>query len=114
MRWIIVILLFPLLRSQSCKKQASVKLPPCILDKIEAIQQQPKYNPPATVYRYLYAGSYVYLISSNCCDQYNYLYDRDCNIICAPTGGITGKGDSRCSNFKEMATDETLVWKDSR
>ena len=113
MKWLIVILLFTLLRSQTCKK-AGVKLPPCIADKIEAIQQQPKYNPSATVYRYLYAGSYVYLFSSNCCDQYNYLYDRDCNIICAPSGGITGKGDSRCSNFKQMATDETLVWKDER
>ena len=86
MRWLIVFLLFTLLRPQTCKKQAGVKLPPCIVDKIEAIQQQPKYNPPATVYRYLYAGS----------------------------GGFTGKGDSRCSNFKEMATDETLVWKDAR
>ncbi|HYV53555.1 MAG TPA: hypothetical protein VE933_03105 [Chitinophagaceae bacterium] len=114
MRWLIVILLFTLLGSQTCKKQGGVKLPPCIFDKIEAIQQQPKYNPPATVYRYLYAGNYVYLFSSNCCDQYNYLYDRDCNIICAPSGGFTGKGDSRCSNFKEMATDETLVWKDAR
>jgi hypothetical protein len=114
MRWLIVILLFILLGSQTCKKQGGVKLPPCIFDKIEAIQQQPKYNPPATVYRYLYAGNYVYLFSSNCCDQYNYLYDRDCNIICAPSGGFTGKGDSRCLNFKEMATDETLVWKDAR
>lgn len=113
MRWVIVILLFTLLRSESCKKHG-VKLPPCIVEKIEAVQQQPKYNPPATVYRYLYGGSYVYLFTSNCCDQYNYVYDRDCHIVCAPSGGITGKGDGRCLNFNEVATDKTLVWMDER
>ena len=114
MKWLIVILLLTLFRSESCKKKARIRLPPCIVDKIEAVQQQPKYNPQATVYRYLYAGTYVYLFSSNCCDQYNYVYDRDCNIVCAPSGGITGKGDGRCLNFKEVATDETLVWRDER
>jgi len=105
---------FMILQSQSCKKDGSIKLPPCIQSKIEAISQQPKYNPPATVYRYLYAGSYVFLFSSDCCDQYNYVYDRDCKVICAPSGGISGKGDGRCSNFSGMASDETLIWKDPR
>ena len=114
MKWIISILLFFLLQSQSCKKTTAVRIPACIQDKIEAILQQPKFNPPATVYRYMYEDKYVYLFSSNCCDQYNYLYDKDCNIICAPSGGITGRGDGRCSNFSQMASEETLVWKDPR
>jgi hypothetical protein len=114
MKWLIVILLFVFLQSETCKNGSSMKIPSCIAEKIEAIRQQPKYNPPASVYRYQYAGQYVYLISSNCCDQYNYVYDKSCNIICAPSGGITGKGDARCSNFNEMATEETLVWKDER
>jgi hypothetical protein len=114
MKWLIVILLFVILQSETCKKGAKIKLPSCIVEKIDAIQQQPKYNPPATVYRYLYGDQYVYLISSNCCDQYNYAYDMDCKIVCAPSGGFTGKGDGRCSNFKSIATDETLVWKDER
>ncbi len=106
--------LFIILQSQSCKKEAAIKLPACIQDKIEAIQQMPRYNPPASVYRYRYADKYVYLFSSDCCDQYNYLYDKDCNIICAPSGGLTGKGDNKCSNFNQVATDETLIWKDAR
>jgi hypothetical protein len=114
MKSLAAILLFALLQSQSCKKSAHIRLPPCIQDKIEAISQQPRYNPPATVYRYLYADKYVYLFSSDCCDQFNYLYDKDCNVICAPSGGITGRGDNRCPNFKAMASDETLVWKDDR
>lgn len=91
-----------------------MRIPPCIQGKIEAIQQLPRYNPPAAVYRYLYRDMYVYLFTSDCCDQYNYLYDKDCNVICAPSGGITGKGDGRCSNFGAVASDETLVWRDMR
>jgi len=114
MKWLIGALIFIVLQSQSCKKQAETRLPPCIRDKIEAMQQQPKFNPPATVYRYLYNEQYVFLFSSNCCDQYNYVYDKDCNVVCAPSGGFTGKGDGRCSNFDQMASDKTLVWQDTR
>ena len=114
MKWIVSLLLFTILQSQDCNKQRQVKIPPCIQEKIEAIEEQPKYNPPATVYRYLYNNKDVYLFSSDCCDQYNYLYDKDCNLICAPSGGITGKGDGKCANFKQMARDEQLIWKDPR
>jgi hypothetical protein len=107
-------MLFILLQSQSCKKEATIRVPSCVQEKIEAIRQQPKYNPAATVYRYLYADKYVYLFSSDCCDQYNYLYDKDCNTICAPSGGIAGKGDGRCTNFDQMASEKTLIWKDER
>ncbi len=106
--------LFIFLQSQGCKKERGIRVPPCIQSKIEAISQQPKYNPPATVYRYLYGDRYVYLFSSDCCDQYNYVYDKDCNVICAPSGGIAGRGDGRCSNFTQVASDETLIWKDQR
>lgn len=105
-------LLFVILKSESCKKGAAI--PSCIKRKIEEIQSQPRYNPPATVHRYLYKGEYVYLFSSPCCDQFNYLYDRNCKVLCAPTGGFTGRGDGNCPTFKDMATDETLIWKDDR
>jgi hypothetical protein len=114
MKWVVATVLFVFVQQGECKKERPLKVPPCIQSKIEAISQQPKYNPPATVYRYLYAGNYVYLFSSDCCDQYNYLYDKDCKLLCAPSGGIAGKGDGRCSNFSQMASDETLIWKDSR
>jgi len=114
MKWIIALGLFVVLQSKECKKDQAIRVPPCVQDKIQAIMQQPKYNPPATVYRYIYMDKYVYLFSSPCCDQFNYLYDKNCNIICAPTGGFTGKGDGKCANFKQMASDETLIWKDDR
>jgi len=114
MKWVFTAMLLLILQSQSCNKERPVRVPGCIQDKIEAIQQFPKYNPPATVRRYLYRNNYVYLFSSDCCDQFNYVYDKNCTIICAPSGGISGKGDGRCSNFFTVATEETLIWQDTR
>jgi hypothetical protein len=43
-----------------------------------------------------YKGKPAYLFQSLCCDQYDYLYDVNGNLICAPSGGIAGGGDGRC------------------
>jgi hypothetical protein len=113
MKWMLTAVVFALLQSHGCNKQ-NAKLPPCIQDKIDLVMQKPRYNPPATVYQYYYIDRYVYVFSSDCCDQYNYAYDKDCHPVCAPSGGITGKGDGRCPNFETQATGKTLVWKDGR
>ena len=89
-------------------------LPSCIQEKIAAIKQQPRWNPPAEVYEYEYEGKRVFYFSSDCCDQLNTVVDENCNYICAPSGGITGKGDRKCDNFTETARKVRLVWKDER
>lgn len=38
----------------------------------------------------------LYLIMSPCCDQFNYLYTAEGVRVCAPSGGLTGRGDGRC------------------
>jgi hypothetical protein len=43
-----------------------------------------------------YAGGPAYLIPSPCCDKYDYLYDSRGVILCAPSGGFTGRGDGSC------------------
>ena len=63
---------------------------------------------------YIYEGKQVFLFSSPCCDQYNNLYDKDCNLICAPSGGYTGKGDNKCPEFSSKAKHIRLLWKDDR
>lgn len=92
----------------------AASMPRCIQNKIDAIKKEARWNPPATVTRYLYKGKYVYAFSSNCCDQFNYVYDDQCNVICAPSGGFTGKGDNKCPEFAKEATEEMLIWKDER
>ena len=88
--------------------------PACIQSKIDSIKKLPVWNPPAEVHEYEYNGRKVYLISADCCDQFNSLVDENCNYICAPSGGFTGKGDRKCIDFHEKATHTRLVWKDER
>ncbi len=98
-----------------CSKQFSpTGLPDCIQQKINSIKGQPRWNPPAQVDEYLYNGKTVYLFSADCCDQYSVAYDMQCNAVCAPAGGLTGKGDRKCLDFFTTAKHVKLVWKDER
>jgi len=96
------------------KKNTEAGWSSCIQQKIDSIKKQPRWNPPATVNEYIYKGKTVYLFSSNCCDQYNIVYNNQCNYICAPSGGYTGKGDFKCEDFNASAMHVRLVWKDER
>jgi hypothetical protein len=98
----------------SKKKPVSVAVPACIQQKIDSLQAAPKANPPAEVAEYTYHGKTVYSISGNCCDQYNIVFDGDCQYVCAPSGGLTGQGDRRCADFGSDAKLVRVVWKDRR
>ncbi|CAF3402982.1 unnamed protein product [Rotaria socialis] len=89
-------------------------IPACIQEKIDSVLAGPVWNPPATITKYSYDDKTTYLFSSNCCDQFNSLYDESCNHICAPSGGFTGRGDGRCVNFQRDATFLGKVWVDTR
>ena len=112
--YILAPVLFLSIAQQKCGKNAAPAVPVCIQSKIDSIKQQPKWNPPASVTEYRYNGKRVFLFSSNCCDQYNQVFDEACNYLCAPTGGITGKGDRKCNDFAEKAELVKEVWKDER
>lgn len=90
------------------------EVPSCIMDKIEEIEGQSVWNPPAKIYRYQYDGATVYFVPSRCCDIMSTLYDENCNIICSPDGGIIGNGDGQCPDFFANRTEERLVWSDDR
>jgi hypothetical protein len=105
---------FLTIAAQKCQKQKKSAIPACIQQKIDQIKKEPKWNPPAEVHEYIYKDKTVFYFSSNCCDQYNVVYDENCNIICAPSGGITGKGDNKCADFNENAREVRLIWKDDR
>ena len=125
MKTILLLLSFALLTSEACDKKkknktqdetASVQLsiPACIQQKIDSIKKLPRFNPPAEVNEYMYKDKRVFLFSSDCCDNFNLLFDENCRYVCAPTGGITGKGDLSCTDFSEIAKLIKLVWKDDR
>lgn len=98
----------------SCKKlDLSIEVPNCIKNKIRKIKNQDVQNPPAQVWEWKVDGETYYYFTSDCCDQFNYLYDNNCKEICAPDGGFTGGGDGNCLDFNSEV-QKTLVWKDNR
>ena len=114
MRFILIFIIPAVINGMQCTKNKVANIPACIQQKINSIKAQPKWNPPATVTEYEYKGEKVYLFTSNCCDQYIELYDSNCNYICAPSGGITGSGDRKCTDFSAQAAMIGEVWKDPR
>lgn len=116
MKVLLVALSIAAVSAKECTKSKAVAtgVPSCIQQKIDTIKAQPKWNPPAQVIEYKYGGKTVYLFSANCCDQYNVVYDSNCNYVCAPSGGMTGKGDRKCAGFDSSATLVRVVWKDER
>lgn len=106
--WAVVILV------PACDKlDLYVDVPSCIENEIREIKKEEVRNPRAQVWKWEVDGSIYYYITSDCCDQYNNLYDEDCNIVCAPDGGFTGKGDGNCPDFIGEIK-YTLVWEDDR
>ena len=98
----------------SCNKSDETDtIPSCINAKIEILQTTAIQNPPASVWKWNVDGTSYYYITSNCCDQYNYLYDENCVIMSAPDGGITGKGDENCPEFSSEIK-KILLWEDDR
>ena len=98
----------------SCKKQQCLNIPDCIANKIVQLKNAPKQNLPAVIVEFTYRNKKVYYITSDCCDPYNYLYDSDCNVLCAPDGGIAGHDDGTCKDFNQIRSDGNVVWKDNR
>ena len=110
-----LLLLFTLtIGAHRCHKDIEKSIPACIQAKIDEIKNQNVWNPPAEVHEYSYQGKRVFYFTSNCCDQYNVVYDEECHYLCAPSGGITGRGDNKCPDFNSTAHEVRLVWKDPR
>jgi len=96
----------------SCGK-SEINIPNCIDSKITELKNAPVQNPLAEVWKWEENGTIYYYITSDCCDQYNYLYNENCEIVCAPDGGIIGSGDGNCPEFSSEVV-KTLLWKDDR
>jgi len=108
------LVLIALLSCTCSKTSLETTLPNCIRQKINTIKNEAVRNPPAKVYQYTYQNQTVYFIPSYCCDVFSELYDSNCTLVCHPDGGITGRGDGRCTDFFDLRKDEKLIWEDER
>ncbi len=88
-------------------------VPSCIQRMIKKIKAEPVRNPPAQIWKWEADGKTYYYVTADCCDQFNYLYDDHCHVVCAPDGGFTGRGDGKCPDFKGEVK-KTLIWQDRR
>ncbi len=94
------------------QEEMEIVIPSCILDMIETIKDEEVRNPPAQIWKWDVDGNVYYYFTSDCCDQYNYLYNNECTLICAPDGGLSGGGDNQCPEFIEEII-KTLIWEDN-
>src|SRR5688572_5067354 len=107
MRFFIGILFLSALLSGCHKDEFPDGTPRCVRKKILGERE----NCLQKVYRYQYNGNEVYLfVNSNCPDAYDELCSKDCDLICYPTGGLSGNGDGNCTDFSQNATGESLIW----
>ena len=86
-------------------------IPGCLAEQLNKIQANQYQNPPVQIDEYDYNGKKVYLFKAECCDQYDILFDETCKGFCAPSGGITGKGDGKCTDFIKSAKLIRNIWK---
>ena len=86
-------------------------LPSCVQEQLIRIENKQYDNPPIQIDEYEYQGKRVFLFTADCCDQYNIVFDENCKGICAPSGGITGKGDGKCKDFQQQAKHVRVIWK---
>lgn len=95
--------------------QATQSSNPAWVDKlIQRFEADPVANPPLSIWKYEYNGQTVYFVPAHCCDITSVVYDAEGAMLCAPDGGITGKGDGKCTDFFDQRTSEQLVWQDAR
>ena len=110
--YLVVITLFLLV---ACHREADEptpnEAPACIRLLIEHNGRGNSGESYLAIYRYKYQKRYVYFGDADCCDQYNLLLDSDCQVLCAPSGGFSGKGDGKCSDFFKEATEKTELWR---
>jgi hypothetical protein len=92
----------------SCENANNRQIP----KPIRKLITEQKGNCLTSVEKYHYQGKEVYLFeSSSCADYPVVVYDENGDVICMPSGGLSGAGDEKCPCFYDEATDKEDVWK---
>jgi hypothetical protein len=85
---------------------------------ITRLQSEPVRNPPVKILRYTYSRRPYYYVPPAAGDQFSALYNAAGKEVCAPDGGLTGKGDGKCPSFvRKMLSSRVpakVIWQDTR
>lgn len=88
--------------------------PQWIKDLVTKLKAEPVSNPPTFIQKCTLDSKTTYYQSSKAGDQMSVLFDANGNVMCAPDGGIAGKGDEKCPDYFQTRTACDYVWTDSR
>ena len=104
-----LILSFCLLLFAGCEKdRCEPDLPACVKELIEQPATDGGIDARA-VYRWEVEGATYFYVEQECCDRFNLLFATDCTLLCAPDGGITGRGEGDCPDL-DGDIERTLIW----
>jgi hypothetical protein len=106
--------LFPILLIGCIQSNIPEGSPKWIQNLVTTYRREVVGNPPQSIWQYEYNDQTVYYVPAQCCDQFSTLYDSSGEVICAPDGGFTGRGDGKCPDFFQLQKNEMLIWEDSR
>ena len=113
MKWFFLILISTFLLAASCDEEEELDtsyIDVCILEKADELEAKGDSAYVIYIGQYIYNNQIVYLFTSECCDMFNYVLDRNCDPVCAPSGGISGHGDGTCPDFYDNALLIRTVW----
>jgi hypothetical protein len=96
------------------KKTNSNAIPNWVVIKIRELEKEKPHQLKSFIAEYQYKGKRVFYIPADCCDQLNPLYDEAGNILCYPSGGFTGNGNGKCTDFNFDPKSKKIIWEDIR
>ena len=100
----------PLSPAQSAPAITPLPLPPLLHKRTQAAQRLQ----PVQIWQLVYQGKPAFYMVEDCCDRMNTLHDSAGYARCAPSGGLTGRGDGRCPAPLPSTNQMRLVWERAR
>jgi hypothetical protein len=85
------------------------ELPHCVVDIAFQRTEEPLHVIPEYILRCSNQDETTFYFSAGCCDHLNMVLDEQCNYICAPDGGFSGSGDTKCMDYFHTVDCE-LIW----
>lgn len=89
---------------------ATLPLPPLLQKRTESARRLQ----PLQIWQLMYEGKPAFYMVEDCCDRMNTLHDSAGYARCAPSGGLTGRGDGRCPVPLPSTDQMRLVWERAR
>ncbi len=100
----------PPVAAQPAPSFAPLPLPPLLYKRTESARRLQ----PLQIWQLMYQGKPAFYMVEDCCDRMNTLHDSAGYARCAPSGGISGRGDGRCPVPLPPNDQMRLVWERAR